>query len=184
MAQGERRIYIATMRPHDAEDDARIARHQAERAGCGFETVECHACIEALVGRFPGDASLLLDSTTALLAEEMFGPDGRIDMDAGARVTAGVLALLGAYEDIVVVSDGIYSDACCFDAYTEAYRRQLAEIDRALAVACDGVLECVFAWPIVHKGDDRFAALVQEVAQGISNGPWAVHSATGVCELG
>ena len=32
--------YIATMKPVDAEDDERIARHRRERDGFGFTTVE------------------------------------------------------------------------------------------------------------------------------------------------
>ncbi len=33
--------YIATMIPHDEEDHARIRRHQTERDGWGFTTLEC-----------------------------------------------------------------------------------------------------------------------------------------------
>ena len=52
----------------------------------------------------------------------------------------------------VLVSDYIYSDANLYDDWTEAYRRGLAHIDRALAAACDDVLEVVHGLVIVHKG--------------------------------
>ncbi len=37
---GKPLYYLATMEPHDAEDDARIARHIADRDGWGFTTIE------------------------------------------------------------------------------------------------------------------------------------------------
>ena len=39
------------------------------------------------------------------------------------------------------VSDYIYSDACAYSETVEAYRRGLAAADRALAAACDRVIE-------------------------------------------
>lgn len=50
------------------------------------------------------------------------------------------------------VSDFIYSDAFRYDAYTEAYRRALAMLDRALAEICDTVIELCAGIPIVYKG--------------------------------
>jgi len=176
--QGEKRVYIATMRPRDAEDDARVARHQAERMGWGFKTVECFTGIEALKGRFSSGTSLLLDSTTALLAEEMFGP-GEIDESAARRVAEGLLSLVGESGNIVIVSDTIYSDAMTFGATTEAYRRGLAAIDRSLAARCDGVIEMVFGRPIVHKGAERVAGLVEKASGWVLDGPGAVHCAPG-----
>ena len=68
--------YIATMIPHDDEDDARILRHRNERDGWGFETLECGADILSCLDRADPDGSFLLDSVTALLSNEMFAPDG------------------------------------------------------------------------------------------------------------
>ena len=44
----------------------------------------------------------------------------------------------------VFVSDYIYADAGQYDDWTENYRRSLAGCDRALAQACDQVLEASF----------------------------------------
>ena len=57
--------------------------------------------------------------------------------------------------NIVLVSDFIYADAAFYDPMTEAYRRALAHIDRALAACCDCVLEIVGGCPILHKGVTR-----------------------------
>ena len=41
LAAGGTHYYVATMISADAEDDERIRRHIADRAGLGFETIEC-----------------------------------------------------------------------------------------------------------------------------------------------
>ena len=41
LAAGEKHYYVATMISADAEDDERIRRHIADRAGLDFETIEC-----------------------------------------------------------------------------------------------------------------------------------------------
>ncbi len=51
-----------------------------------------------------------------------------------------------------MVSDFIYSDAAGYDEWTLCYRRGLAQIDRALARACDCVCEAVAGQVIVYKG--------------------------------
>lgn len=181
--QGTRRVYIATMLPRDAEDRERIAAHQRERAGWGFETVECSSGVEQLANRFAMDTSLLLDSTTALLAEEMF-IGGEADILAGERVLRGLQCLLDAYENVVLVSDTIYSDACHFGELTEIYRKSLAEIDRALAGQCDGVLEQVFGQTVVHKGDERVAELAKKALSDAWNGIGAIYGHSGVCQVG
>ena len=66
--------YVATMIPHDEEDRAQIRRHRQDREGCGFQTVEqgwdLSSCLAGRCGTF------LVDSVTALLANEMFPPPG------------------------------------------------------------------------------------------------------------
>lgn len=183
-AQGGRLIYIATMRPHDAEDRARIARHRRERAGFGFETVECPTDIGSLAGALPEGASLLLDSTTALLAEEMFGPGGAQDMDAAPRVVSGLASLLSLHANAVVVSDAIYADALRYDASTEQYRRALAGIDRALAARCDAVIETVYGQCILHKGGMEIAALVEAARARVHDGARALYDSAGLRPLG
>lgn len=150
-AGGAPLYYIATMIPRDAEDEARIARHRREREGWGFETLECGRDILSCLDRADPAGSFLLDSATALLSNEMFTPEG---MDPGApdRIAVGLVEFVRRAPGTVVVSDYIYSDANLYDEWTEAYRRGLAAIDRALAAACDDVLEVVHGQVIVHKG--------------------------------
>lgn len=149
LANGGRAVYLATMKPCDQEDRDRIARHVAGRAGKGFVTVEQAFAIEQADVE-PGD-SVLLDSTTALLANEMFGRG--MDERAGERVCAGLLRLAERVRHLVVVSDGIHSDAARYDAWTERYRRALAEADRALARRADLVAEAHAGCLLRYKGE-------------------------------
>ncbi|MEG0766443.1 MAG: bifunctional adenosylcobinamide kinase/adenosylcobinamide-phosphate guanylyltransferase [Clostridia bacterium] len=147
--------YVATMRAGDAEDHARIARHVQERAGWGFTTLEQPKNILACLARCDPTGSFLLDSTTALLANEMFRPDGSFDAEAGGRVCEALCTLTQRLPKLVLVSDGIYHDAARFDPMTEAYRRALAAIDCALAKRCDQVLEVCAGQVVVWKGREE-----------------------------
>ena len=84
-AQGGPRYYLATMIPHDDEDRLRIRRHLDNRAGLGFQTVECGTDILASLSQMEPDGAVLLDSVTALLSNEMFRADGTMDASAPAR---------------------------------------------------------------------------------------------------
>ncbi|MBR2697452.1 MAG: bifunctional adenosylcobinamide kinase/adenosylcobinamide-phosphate guanylyltransferase [Clostridia bacterium] len=150
-AAGTPLYYIATMIPRDREDDARIVRHRQERAGWGFETLECGADILSCLDRADPAGAFLLDSVTALLSNEMFTDTG---MNPGApeKIARELTEFVRRAPKTVLVSDYIYSDANLYDDWTEAYRRGLARIDRALAAACDDVLEVVHGQVIVHKG--------------------------------
>ena len=150
-ASGTPLYYVATMIPHDGEDDARILRHRREREGWGFETVECGRNILSVFEHADPKGAFLLDSVTALLSNEMFSPDG-VHMEAGERLATELTEFVRRAPKAVLVSDYIYSDAMLYDELTEAYRAALARVDRALAAACDDVLEVVTGQVIVQKG--------------------------------
>lgn len=150
-ASGTPLYYIATMIPRDGEDEARILRHRREREGWGFETVECGRNILSVLDRSDPRGAFLLDSVTALLSNEMFAPDG-VHPEAGERLARELVDFVRRAPGTVLVSDYIYSDAMLYDDLTEAYRAALARVDRALAAACDNVLEIVAGQAVVHKG--------------------------------
>ena len=72
LAAGEPHYYVATMVPRDDEDRRRISRHIEDRAGMGFETIECPCRLMERVTPNP-EGTYLLDSATALLSNAMFG---------------------------------------------------------------------------------------------------------------
>ena len=150
---GKPLYYLATMEPHDAEDDARIARHIKERDGWGFTTIEraTDICGIFATGGPDPDGVFLLDSVTALLSNEMFRSDGTVDLEAPARVAEELTRFAEMTGSTVFVSDYIYSDAHLYDELTESYRKGLALCDRALAAACDKVLEVAYTNVTEHK---------------------------------
>lgn len=138
--------YIATMIPHDDEDRARIKRHLAERDGWGFETIEQGLSLTRILSDDSIDKNgvFLMDSVTALLDNEMFDDMGNLDEAAPERVRRDVLEFAEGTGNTVFVSDYIYGDADIYSETVEDYRRGLASIDRALAEACEEVIEIAY----------------------------------------
>ena len=155
LSKGGRHYYVATMIPADEEDQERIRRHLADRAGMGFETLECGKHILSCLETADKSAAFLLDSATALLLNELFPDptDCRMDSSAAQRVADELAEFVRSVDNIVVVSDFIYSDAQHYDEVTREYRRGLALIDRTLAQVCDTVVEVCAGNLVVHKGD-------------------------------
>ena len=149
-----KRYYVATMIPTDEEDCARIRRHVADRAGLGFETVECEKNMLSCLDRADKNGTFLVDSATALLQNALFPPEKNYEMDleAAGRCADELIAFVRSVGNAVVVSDYLYSDAVHYDPSTEAYRRCLAKIDRRLAQVCDTVVEMSAGIPILYKG--------------------------------
>ena len=145
--------YIATMNAADTEDSERIVKHRQEREGWGFITIEQPKGIERILQKCDCGSSFLLDSLTALLANEMFPPSGDFDKNAHERIAIGLLQVLSKLKNIIIVSDYIYSDAMQYDPLTEAYRKSLAILDKLAAKNCDVVLEAAYTQIITHKGE-------------------------------
>ena len=144
LAAGEKHYYVATMISADAEDDERIRRHIADRAGLDFETIECPRRILSCLDTADRNGVFLLDSVTALLQNEIFPPEKNyaLDLPAAERCARELLEFVRSVRSVVLVSDYIFSDAGEYDPMTEQYRRALAGIDRMLAAGRR----------IVHKG--------------------------------
>ncbi len=147
--------YLATMIPHDDEDRQRIHRHISERSHLSFETIEIGYNINNVLNICDLNGSFLLDSTTALLANEMFA-NRVVNASASEKICLDIIKLLERIKNIVIVSDAIYSDGQMYDNYTKAYAKGLAAIDRACAEVCDAVLEVCYGSIITYKGDKNW----------------------------
>lgn len=151
-------IYWAAMEPTDSEDRSRIEKHVEDRAGWGFETVECPRSVTNALSKLEGEVSVLFDSITALTANEMFGTasEGYLDFpDAGAqsRVVCELDALSARAKHTVFVCDNVFCDGESFDEWTENYCRALAGACRKLAENCDVVCEVVCGVAKPYKGE-------------------------------
>lgn len=152
LAAGNPRYYWATMEPVDEEDLARVQRHLEDRAGLGFQTVERGMDLPGALALLDPRGTVLLDSVTALLANEMFQKE--MDALAPERVAKELLLVSRSVAHMVCVCDDIFRDAGRYDPATEAYRRGLAQICRALASEFDVVCELVLGRANIFRGKE------------------------------
>ncbi|MDR0313346.1 MAG: hypothetical protein LBI14_07090, partial [Treponema sp.] len=88
---------------------------------------------------------------------------GSVNEHAAAKIIDGLLRITHAINNIVIISDFIYSDAQVYDRLTEKYRESLAKIDRAATTHCDVVLEITYGNVVIHKGKDIFGGLYEKI---------------------
>lgn len=151
---GQKRYYVATMIPSGEEDEARIRRHIRDRAGMGFETVECFRNILDCLKTADRDGVFLVDSVTALVQNALFPAEKNYETDepAAMRCIQALTEFAEKVNHAVFVSDSIYCDGG-YDTVTETYRRYLSEADRRLARVCDTVVEVVAGQYVLYKGE-------------------------------
>ena len=144
--------YLATLRPTDEEDRAIVKRHLQERDGWGFETIECESGILSALELAPENGTFLLDSVTALLANEMFRADGSVDLSAGERLASDLVRFAALAKNVVFVADFVFSDGRGYGALTEQYKKALGHVGVALAGVCENVAELTASIPVWYKG--------------------------------
>ena len=145
--------YIATMQPFDQECQARIDRHRQMRAGKGFETVECYTGLSFL--SLPQRGSVLLDCLGNLAANELYSPAGAgAEQAALDAIISGVETLLSQCENLVIVSNEVFTGGSSYLGETETYLRLLAGANRALAARADQVCEIICGLPQYYKGKE------------------------------
>lgn len=145
------RVYLATMQPFGSEAVVRIERHRAQRAGRGFETVECYVNLEAT--KLPRGCAVLLEDVGNLCANELFDPSGSGDGAADA-VVRGVARLQEACAALVVVTNECGAGGANYAGDTLRWLRVLGEVNRRLATLSDAVCEVVCGVPVYYKGEE------------------------------
>lgn len=149
---GDCRIYIATMYPFDEESKKRVGRHQAMRAGKGFSTIECYTGLKNVT--VPGEADVLLECMSNLVANEMFQEDGAGEHTVEA-ILEGVFSLAAQARNVVIVTNEIFSDGIEYDEETRRYQKYLGEINQRIAREAREVTEVVYGIPLVHRYQRR-----------------------------
>ena len=140
-----KRVYIATMQVYDAESARRVARHRAQRADKGFATLECPRDLAG--ADIERGSTALLEDLPNLLANEMF------DGGDPARIVPALRALAEKCENLVIVTNDVFSDGVIYPESTRDYLRRLAEINAAAAALADYAAEVVYSIPVTLKGD-------------------------------
>ena len=143
-----KRIYIATMHPYDEESHKRVARHRKMRAGKGFETIECYTGLKNL--DFPENAVVLLECMSNLVANEMYDPSGAGE-NAEESILAGIHKLQKASDDLVVVTNEVFSDSMTDNPEMEEYLKLLGKLNLRMGERADLVTEVVYGIPVERK---------------------------------
>ena len=142
--------YVATMNPYDLEDLKRIENHLREREGYGFNTIEETIDMSKVSKLIQKNDTVLIDSVTSLVTNYMFqGKD--FFKEVSEDILSGILEIIDAADDVVIVSDYLFSDSIQYDCYTESFRKEIGIINRKLAELADIVVECSYGNIIYHK---------------------------------
>lgn len=154
--------YVATMIPSDAEDKEKIRLHIEDRTDMGFDTVECGTDIVTVLNTTDKNGTFMLDSVTALLTNEMYGDFGNIGVDikAAERCIKDIRQLAETVNNIIIVSDYIFSDAENYDESIKLFCKSLADIGNDIAAYADVVIEMNFGNATVHKGKDIYETIL------------------------
>ena len=151
MELGGPRVYLAAMRPFGQEGRERVRKHRAQRAGKGFETIECFEDFAAAVDdpRIEG-ATVLLECLGNVVANELFS-DAPEPADALERIEYAVAALVERASNVVIVGNEVGCDGVVYPEETRVYQQVLGELSCKLAQRSDLVVECVAGVPTVLK---------------------------------
>lgn len=147
--------YIATMISSDKEDEERIKRHIYQRKNFNFETVEIYKDIKNIEKVCNLEGTFLIDSTTALLANEMFLNNKQFIPNIYKKVAKDLIYIIKKMKNVVIVSDYIFSDSINYDEYTNQYRKGLAFIDKCCAAESDILIEVCYGNIIFYKGKEK-----------------------------
>lgn len=150
-------FYIATMQSMDEESEERINKHRRQRSGKGFLTKECPSLMEQKTMGMEDGVGLLEDLSN-LLANEMYsGENLAVRGDTPFYLCDGILKeIIGLNEkmqDLIVVTNEIFSDGIEYGEETKQYQRQLGYLNEKLAGIATGVIEVVAGIPIWQKGE-------------------------------
>ncbi len=147
------RLYIATSPPGlDAETAERISRHQAERRGRGWQTVEEEVETAAVIKRAAAGAVILLDCLTMWVNNLQWR--GRVVDESGiCACCRGLIAACRGREGVaVLVSGEVGCGIVPEKAVVRMYRDLLGRCNQLIAAAADEVFMVSCGIPLQIKG--------------------------------
>ncbi|WP_154826718.1 bifunctional adenosylcobinamide kinase/adenosylcobinamide-phosphate guanylyltransferase [Clostridium butyricum] len=142
-------IYIATMFLYDNESLKKVERHKRMRDHKNFKTIECFKNLKSLF--ISNNSTVLIDCMSNLVANEMY-LEGRAKDKTVQEVIRGIESINNQAENLVIVTNEVFSDGIVYDDDTMRYIRNLGEINKEIGKKADNVVEVVYSIPIFHKG--------------------------------
>ncbi len=146
-------IYIATMEPWGTEGQERVKKHQKQRQGKGFLTIERYRELSGLAlesGKDGKKPVVLLECISNLTANELF-EGGGADREVLSRITEGIRCLQKQTEHLIIVTNEVFSDGNDYPEETRRYLGLLGQVNQWLAEQADQVTEVVFGIPVPVK---------------------------------
>lgn len=145
------KYYIATMPARDEESLKKVQRHRDMRSGKDFETIEAE---RNLANVDINGGTVLLECMSNLVANEVFGEGGGTE-SAYKSIIMGINELVQKADNLIVVSNEIFSDGIIYDEETVKYIALLSKVNAYLSKLADEVIEVVYGIPIYHKRNEE-----------------------------
>ena len=142
-------IYIATMFLYDNESLKKVERHKRMREHKNFKTIECFKNLNAV--SISNNSTVLIDCMSNLVANEMYLEGGAKD-NTVQEVIRGIESINNQEENLVIVTNEVFSDDIVYDDVTMRYIKNLGEINKEIGKKADNVVEVVYSIPVFHKG--------------------------------
>lgn len=130
-----KKFYVAAAKIFDSEMLERVKKHKAMRADKNFITIEREKNLGGL--KFPSKSNILIESLTVWLANEIFD-GGKVE-----NIFDDIKKLQVSCENLIIVSDDIFSDGIIYDEATEFYVKTLALLVVKIAREADEVIEVI-----------------------------------------
>ena len=102
----------------------------------------------------PRKGTALLEDLGNLTANELYDPAGAGDA-AAERILQGLDALAAQCENLVIVSNEVFSGGANYAGDTDRYLLALAQVNNALAARADAVVRVVCGVPVYYKGVEK-----------------------------
>lgn len=134
---------------YDNESLKKVERHKRMRDHKNFKTIECFKNLKSLF--ISNNSTVLIDCMSNLVANEMYLEGGAKDKTV-QEVIRGIESINNQAENLVIVTNEVFSDGIVYDDDTMRYIRNLGEINKEIGKKADNVVEVVYSIPIFHKG--------------------------------
>ena len=141
-------IYLATMEPFGKEARERIKRHRDLRKDKGFVTIEKTCDINEI--EVKKDDIILLECMSNLVANEFFTKNLNNE-EVVKKISHDIKNLSDRVENLIIVSNDIFSSGEESGEETYEYMKALGEINRNIAKQADEVYEAIVGLPVVRK---------------------------------
>ena len=144
-ATGKPLIYLASAQAHDAEMEAKIARHRTMR-GLGWQTIEAPLAVADTLRTITPGHAVLFDCATMWLTNHLLAEH---DLDAERNTLLAALAACPA--DITVVSNEVGLAGVPENALARRFANAQGALNQALAAAADRVILVTAGMPLTLK---------------------------------